>query len=211
MLREVMRVMVPASLLPVLHKSSFEAWQAMPGRERNNEDHEAQVAEGFRAQAQLVAVPSKSVLQRAERERVSMILEGVHALPDLLEDVIEDPETITVHVTLAVLKSSELKSRLRGRGTEEPQRKAKRYLKGFDSIWSLQSFLLSEADLYDAPIITNDDRSKAIHQIIVVINDEISRHFGGTPDTVFGDVVIQLEDRPDRERWESLVPELING
>lgn len=211
MLREVMRVMVPASLLPVLHKSSFEAWQAMPGRERNNEDHETQVAEGFQAQAQLLAVPSRSVLQRAERERVSMILEGVHALPELLENVIEDPDTITVHVTLAVLKSSELKSRLRGRSTEEPQRKAKRYLKGFESIWSLQSFLLSEADLHDAPIITNDDRSKAIHQIIVVINDELSRHFSGTPEMVFGDVVTQLENRPERERWEQLVPELING
>ena len=211
MLREVMRVMVPASLLPVLHKSSFEAWQAMPNRGPHNEDHEKLVAEGFLAQAQLVSVPSRSVLQRAERERSSMILEGVHALPELLEDVIEDPETITVHVTLAVLKSSELKSRLRGRSSEEPRRKAKRYLKGFESIWSLQSFLLSEADVHDAPIITNDDRNKAIHQIIVVINDELSKHFSGTPEMVFGDVVTQLEDRPERESWVELVPELING
>ena len=62
---------------------------------------------------------------------------------------------ITVHATLAVLKPKELKARLRGRGAEVPQRRAKRYLNRLESIWALQSYLLSEADRCDVPIINN--------------------------------------------------------
>jgi len=94
-----------------------------------------------------------------------------------------------IHVTLAVLKSKVLKSRLRGRGVEVPQRRAKRYLNKFDSIWSLQSFLLSEADRCDVPIITNHDKEKAVLQIIQQVNYELSKQFSGSAREVFGTVV----------------------
>ena len=111
-----------------------------------------------------------------------------------------------VHVTLAVLRSKELKARLRGRGVLVPQRRAKRYLNKFETIWSLQAFLLSEADRCDVPIITNQDKEKSILQVILQVNYELSKHFKGSPREVFGETVVDLIEHTDTADWRDLIP-----
>ena len=207
MLREVMRMMMPSRLLPVLHKSSFNAWEALSLQDMDDRDWDQLVADGYRSQADLLAVPCEAVLQRAEEESVPIILEGVHAHPNLMERSETGSDAIMVHATLAVLKTKELKSRLRGRGVEVPLRRAKRYLNKIDAVWSLQSFLLSEADRFDVPIITNHDRDKAVLQIILQVNFELSRHFTGSPLDVFGSVVGTGSDSFEKEPWQKLVTE----
>ena len=206
MLREVMRMMMPQRLLPVLHTSSFNAWKALPIQDFRNRDRDQIVADGYRSQADLLAVPCEAVLQRAVEESVPIILEGVHAHPELMEKLPRNSDAIAVHVTLAVLKAKELKSRLRGRGVEIPQRRAKRYLNKFDAVWSLQSYLLSEADRCNVPIITNHDQEYAAQQIIQQVNYELSRHFEGSPRDVFGEVVDQVQERDETSTWQDLVP-----
>jgi 2-phosphoglycerate kinase len=203
MLREVMRMMIPERLLPVLHTSSFDAWSTLPVTEGQDRDRELMIAEGYVAQAELLSVPCEAVLQRAVRESVPLILEGVHVQPDLLNHVPADSDAIKVYVTMAVLKRKELKARLRGRGSEAPKRRAKRYLNKIDSIWSLQSFLLSEADRCDVPIIRNDDKERAIQQVINTVNAELKRNFSGSPLQVFGTVVDDLSAQA--ERWKEMI------
>ena len=207
MLREVMRMMMPSRLLPVLHKSSFNAWKALSLQDMDDRDWDQLVADGYRSQADLLAVPCEAVLQRAEEESVPIILEGVHAHPNLMERSQTGSDAIMVHATLAVLKTKELKSRLRGRGVEVPLRRAKRYLNKIDAVWSLQTFLLSEADRFDVPIITNHDKDKAVLQIILQVNFELSRHFNGTPLDVFGSVAGTKSDNFETEPWQKLIAE----
>ena len=90
MLREVMRMMIPKRLLPVLHSSSFSAWKSLPVQGDNDRDHDQMIAEGYRSQVELLAVPCEAVLQRAVEECVPIILEGVHAHPDLLACIPEE-------------------------------------------------------------------------------------------------------------------------
>ncbi|MBT8046810.1 MAG: AAA family ATPase [Xanthomonadales bacterium] len=206
MLREVMRLMMPSRLLPVLHTSSFNAWQALPILDTRERDKDQLVADGYRTQTDLIAVPCEAVLQRAIEESVPLILEGVHAHPDLMSRIPAETDAILAHVTLAVLKPKELKSRLRGRGSQVPQRRAKRYLNKFDSVWSLQSFLLSEADRCDVPIITNNDKEKAVVQVILQVVHELTRHFDGGPENVFGPVVDEFQERAEHLEWNQLVP-----
>jgi 2-phosphoglycerate kinase len=206
MLREVMRMMVSKRLLPVLHASSFNAWKSLPVQGGSERDHDQLIAEGYRSQVGLLAVPCEAVLQRAVEECVPIILEGVHVHPDLLARAPKDSDVITVHVTLAVLKSKELKSRLRGRGVEVPQRRAKRYLNNFDSIWSLQSFLLSEADRCDVPIIPNGDKEKTVLQTIQQVNVELARHFTGTPEQIFVSVAGELKEQAETSSWREIAP-----
>lgn len=189
MLREVMRQMLPDHLLPVLHESSFNAWKALPFV-HEHPDSERLHEEGFRTQAELLQVPSEAVLNRARQERVSMVLEGIHILPGLGERIqlpVSQDDSIVVSITLAVLRPRELKKRLRGRGTQAPERRAERYLKNFDAIWQLQSLLLSDADQYDAAIIENDKKSRVVQEVMLTINRVLARHFSGTPSEVFGD------------------------
>lgn len=209
MLREVMRTMIPKKLLPVLHCSSFEAWNTIPVQDKKNRNKDLLIADGYRSQAELLSVASEAVLQRAIRENSPMILEGVHAYPELMHRLPSKSDAIVVHVTLAVLSRHDLRNRLRGRGLDEPQRQARRYLNKFDSIWRLQSFLVSEAERNDTPVIPNDDKEAAIFQIIGVVNSELAKHFDESPQDVFGDVVKRSQRKGKNRSWKVLLPELV--
>jgi 2-phosphoglycerate kinase len=183
MLREVMRMMVPQRLLPVLHTSTFKAWQSLPATQQDKDDHSALV-DGYLTQADLVAVACEAVIRRAVRERVSLILEGVHAHPGLLPGIEKETDAVVVRVMLAVTKRRQLQARIRGRGKHEPDRRAKRYLSYFDAIWDLQSFMLSEADQLGVPIIANEDLDNTVHEVINTIVTALARVFEGTPEEV---------------------------
>ena len=140
MLREVMRMMMPERLLPVLHTSSFEAWRKLPYGDEGHEDIDRLVADGYQSQAELLTVACDAVLNRARTERVSLILEGVHVQPSFADGLRGLDDAVVVPIELAVLKQKELRRRIMGRGTHAPKRRAMRYLDRFDAIWRLQSF-----------------------------------------------------------------------
>ncbi len=207
MLREVMRTMIPKKLLPVLHCSSFDAWNTIPVMDKKKRSKDLLIADGYRSQAELLSVACEAVLHRAIRENSPIILEGVHAYPELVGKLPVKSDAIVVHVTLAVLRKQELRSRLRGRGASEPLRQARRYLSKFDSIWRLQSFLVSEAERNDTPVIPNDDKEAAIYQIIGVVSAELARHFNGSAEEVFGDVARRSKRR--NKGWRAVLPQLV--
>jgi 2-phosphoglycerate kinase len=186
MLREVMRIMMPEQLMPMLHTSSFTAWTALPGNPEDiNEVPESLLVNGYRSQADLLAVAIEAVVQRALRERVSLIMEGVHIHPAMVEKLKISDDAIVMPVMLGILKRKQLQRRIRGRGTDVPQRRADRYLKHFDEIWRLQSYLLSEADRADIPIVVNGDRDKVFREIMRITIETLAADFNNTPQTVF--------------------------
>ena len=90
-----------------------------------------------------------------------------------------------MHVTLAVLNQKELKSRLKGRSKLVPERRSKRYLKNFDAIWSLQSYLLSEADRTGTPIIVTQHHDQALQEVMRTVMARLASEFTASPDEVF--------------------------
>jgi 2-phosphoglycerate kinase len=131
------------------------------------------VASGYQTQAEILSVACEGAIQRALTERVSLILEGVHIYPTLLKKIPPPEDAVIVPIMMGVLNPEELRSRLKGRGRQVPDRRSKRYLKHFDSIWRLQSFLLSEADKAGVPIILNDDREAAMREVMRTIIDRL--------------------------------------
>jgi 2-phosphoglycerate kinase len=173
MLREVMRMMLPKRLLPALHTSSFRAWEVLPQGGNHQPELDEVVASGYQTQAEILSVACEGAIQRALTERVSLILEGVHIYPTLLKKIPPPEDAVIVPIMMGVLNPEELRSRLKGRGRQVPDRRSKRYLKHFDSIWRLQSFLLSEADKAGVPIILNDDREAAMREVMRTIIDRL--------------------------------------
>ena len=186
MLREVMRMMIPERLLPVLHRSSFSAGEALPVELCRSNTKENNMIAGFRTQANLLSVPCEAVIQRSLQERASLVLEGVHIHPSLLEQIPQDHDAVIVHVMLAMLKQKELKKRIKGRGAKIPERRSERYLAHFEDIWRLQTYLLDEADEHQLPIVLNDSKEGAIREIIKIIVDSLIKDFSSTPIKVFG-------------------------
>jgi len=186
MLREVMRIMMPRQLMPALHTSSFAAWKALPGNpEAIKEVSDTLLVNGYRSQADLLTVAIEAVIQRALRERVSLIIEGVHIHPAFVEKLEKNDDAIVMPVMLGLLKRKQLQRRIRGRGTDAPQRRADRYLEHFDEIWRLQSYLLSEADHANIPIVINTDKDKVFREIMRITIQTLAKDFDSTPQAVF--------------------------
>lgn len=193
MLREVMRAMLPGDEYPALHVSSYEAWRALAGVAPTGGGSEAECDEteqksplelGYQNQTELVSRASTAVIERALRERESLIIEGVHAHPELARGI-ADEEPVIVHVMLAVLKRRKLKQHLSGRATRAVKRRAERYLEHFDEIWQLQSHLLSEADRTNTPIIVNTDREDTVREIMRAVLDLLSARLDPVAEEVF--------------------------
>ena len=185
MLREVMRTMIPADVEPVLHKSSYSAWQELPDDVLDAEDKNSRIYIGYCQQAKIMSDPIKAVINRALHERVSVIVEGVHFHPSIIKSIIEPDDALVVPVMLAVLKRKRLQNRLKGRSTNVPQRRAERYLEHFESIWKLQTYLLSEADQTGVPIISNTDRDDVFREIMLYTIDKLAADFDKSADQVF--------------------------
>ena len=185
MLREVMRTMIPADVEPVLHKSSYSAWQELPKEVLDTKDKNSSIYTGYCQQAEIMSDPIKAVINRALHERVSVIVEGVHFHPSIIKNIIEPGDALVVPVMLAVLKRKRLQNRLKGRSTNVPQRRAERYLEHFESIWKLQTYLLSEADQTGVPIITNTDRDDVFREIMLYTIDKLASDFKKSADQVF--------------------------
>lgn len=185
MLREVMRLILPSRLIPSLHASSFNAWKTLPTAEGNPVTFEDHFVEGYLTQARQVQVAIEGVLRRAEREQISLILEGVHVFPALQRQLEAASAAIVTPVVLAVPKRKQLRRQLKGRGQQVSNRRAERYLEHFDEIWELQSFLLDEAERYDVPIIPNVDEQEAVRLFLEAVSERLTRRYKGSPKSLF--------------------------
>jgi 2-phosphoglycerate kinase len=67
------------------------------------------------------------------------------------------------------------------------RRRAQEYLKHFDAIWQLQSYLLDEADKTNTPIIINDERDEVVREIMRTLLDELSNATAPSPRDVFAE------------------------
>lgn len=186
MLREVMRTMIPKEVEPILHKSSYSAWQELPEDVLEAEDKSHRIYLGYQRQAEILSIAIKAVIHRAVHEHVSVIVEGVHFHPAIMKKILEPGDMLVVPVMLAVLKRKTLQTRIKGRSTDVPQRRAERYLEHFEGIWTLQTFLLSESDQTDVPIISNTDRDDVFREIMLHTIDRLAADFNKTPEQVFG-------------------------
>jgi 2-phosphoglycerate kinase len=188
MLREVMRTMIPEQLMPVLHQSSFTAWKGLPGRKKSKGGvPEALLVQGYRSQADLLSLAIEAVVDRATREHVSLVLEGVHVHPAFMEKLQTETDAVVIPVMLGLLKRKHLQQRIKDRSTNVPDRGAEHYLQYFDEIWRLQTYLLSEADRANIHIAVNENRDKIFSEIMRFTIATLAENFDSTPEKVFGE------------------------
>ena len=171
MLREVMRLLAPERLVPTLHTSSFEAYTQMPTVSDTYKTEE--MIAGYLTQSRQVGVGVEGVLNRTCNERVSLIIEGVHLHPQLMDRISKETDALVVPIILAVLRPKRLNKRLVGRGQVISSRRSERYLESFNKIWDLQSFLVSQADEYNIPIVANDNEDDTLREIMQTISDHL--------------------------------------
>ena len=171
MIREVMRKIVSKELSPVIHKSSFDAFEAV----RTPSIRIDSVIEGFISHVDVVNVGIEAIIERSVKEGISTIIEGVHIVPGFIrKDLLENNNIIMF--TLIVEDEEAHKQRFYSR-CRQPwvKRSLERYMDNFGTIRKTQRFLVEQAKIHDSHIINNVDINETIDMMV----GDILEKFGG--------------------------------
>ena len=171
MIREVMRKIISKELNPVIHKSSFDAYESI----RTPAIRVDTTIEGFISHVDVVNVGIEAIVERSIKEGISIIIEGVHVVPGFIrEDLINKGNIIIL--TLIVEDEEMHKQRFYSR-CRQPwvKRSLDHYMDNFDTIRKTQDFLISQANIHNSCVINNVDYKQTID---LMVND-IIKEFGG--------------------------------
>jgi 2,3-bisphosphoglycerate-independent phosphoglycerate mutase len=200
MLREAMRAVLPRAVVPGLHDHSFQG-MALGGQALS--DPRERVLAGFRQQSDQVAVAVRAVIRRAFRESTPLVIEGTHLRPAFHRYVPADAEVTLAGLVLAVPSEGTHKRRFPERALRQPARGSIDYLESFQAVRWIQDDLLADADRHGALVVSNDDITESVDQVIEVLSRSVE--FGPTvapqvdpgplsPRTLF----LILDGMPDR-------------
>jgi 2-phosphoglycerate kinase len=165
-IRDVLRTVVPANVLPELHSSTFDVVDPAA----------VDPFSGFLRQCNAVGAAAIAVADRLADEHRSVIIEGVHVLPGAAGRALsEHPAAPIVIERLIVQEAPERHADLlRRRATSEPLRGGDRHLAGLDRIRMIQQRLRAEAVEAHVPIVDGGEAGDLTQDIV----DEIVRRLG---------------------------------
>lgn len=154
LIREVLRKTIAEEVAPSLYRSSFEAWEALRFR---NDSFEENLLTGFREQASYVVVGVEAIMERAIREGMSLVIEGVHVVPGLI-----NPRYLRmkkVHTFMLTLDSEDSHiNRYHAREEETQKRRpAEHYINHLWEIRRIQDYVRDDANDHDVVCINNED------------------------------------------------------
>jgi 2-phosphoglycerate kinase len=168
-IREVMRSMFSAELMPTLYTSSFQADTAL--REPPVGSADALVV-GFREQTAAVAVGINSLIDRAAVEGTSIVIEGAHVVPGFFDAEARNERILAIPVVLTVEDEDMHRSHFVARGNDVISRPAQRYAEGFENIRRLQRYVKSQALSHGVPIIPNYNFDQAVASVIDLVMEK---------------------------------------
>jgi 2-phosphoglycerate kinase len=160
--RQTMRAFFSRAFMPSIHQSSFEAGDVYP-------DADDPLEFGFREQSRNVLVGVRASSERALEEGWSIVLEGVHLVPGMVE--LPRPEqAVSVFVVLSIDDEDEHVRHFRFRD-EDSERRESRYLDRFGDIRRLQEVIVARAERFGVPVIENEDADKAARTVADLVLD----------------------------------------
>jgi len=162
-IREVMRAMFSAELMPTLHVSSFQSDGALREPTRRSD---ALVA-GFREQTAAVSVGIDALIERAAAEGTSVVVEGPHVVPGFFDLDRHGERILPVPVVVEVEDEGRHLSHFPARETDP--RPADRYVSNFENIRKLQRYIKSQALSHGVPVVSNHSFDQALSALIDLV------------------------------------------
>jgi 2-phosphoglycerate kinase len=164
--RQTMRAFFSRAFMPAIHQSSFEAGDVYP-------DADDPVDFGFLQQARNVLVGVRASSERALEEGWSLVLEGVHLVPGMVE--LPRPDlAVSVFVVLSITDEEEHARHFHYRD-EDSERPESRYLDRFADIRRVQELVVACARREGVPVIENEDADKAARTVADLVLDAAER------------------------------------
>ncbi len=160
--REVMRTILSKKISPLVHTSSYLAkdnlWMPI------SKDKVGSVV-AFREQALRVNAGIEGIIQRSIKEKRSLLINGVHIIPDIINEEAYKKADI-IKVFIYVKKKKEHKERFYMRGRSSEDRNVERYLNNFKRIRNIQKYIVKSARKEGYPCINNMKSSKTAQRVV---------------------------------------------
>ncbi|HBZ72211.1 MAG TPA: hypothetical protein DEP35_21755 [Deltaproteobacteria bacterium] len=167
-IRQIMRIMLSAELVPAIHRSSYEAGEGQSGSGDP-------VIAGFRAQAATVAVGVRAMMDRAVAESSSMILDGVSIVPGMVDLAAYEHTAHVIFLVVATLSAEAYRNRFAARERDEIRRPQHRYAEHLEPILRIQEHFLELADRYNIPIVDNDNFDRSVLSIVRHVTESLRK------------------------------------
>ena len=177
-IRQIMRLMFSADLMPEIHCSTYDAHKAL-GLEGHDQEP---VIAGYREQAQKISVGVIALLDRALEENTSILIEGVNLLPGLVDLESYRERAHVISLVIATLDADSYRDRFEVRAGAAKSRAAGRYQDHFDEIRLIQEHVLAEADALELPIIDNVRFDNAVMSAIRSVIGTLKKSLGPAVD-----------------------------
>jgi 2-phosphoglycerate kinase len=169
-IREVMRSQFSKELMPALYGSSFTAWKLLRFPVPKSADP---VIVGFQEQSELVTIGIEAIIERSINEGVNIVIEGAHLLPGFIK-----PEYLKrafiINVVVAVNDAEQHKTHFMAREMENAvNRPSEKYLKNFESIRKIQSYIKRLAKANGVPVFGSYNLDQTVAKVMKHVLDSV--------------------------------------
>lgn len=163
--RQTMRAFFTPEFLPAIHYSSFEAGRALPSAQEEEVDP---LLHGFLEQTRYVLVGVQAAIERSLDEGWSMVIEGVHLVPGMLQRTAKNALVVECVITIANEDAHASHFWIRD-VSSEGVRPLDKYLEHLGEIRYLQDYIVERAQVEGVPVIENSKREQAIGAVLELV------------------------------------------
>lgn len=166
-IREIVRGVIGADYAPALHSSSYNAYTTL--RDVSNYDTQEKLIEaGFEEHASFVIPAIENVIKRSVKDKESIIIEGVHLIPGLI-NVQQFMNDANVHFFILTVDKEEHQKRFIKRAIAI--KRGGQQLDYFEENRVINDDLIKKANNLNIPVIDNSDLQRAVKRIMLYINE----------------------------------------
>jgi 2-phosphoglycerate kinase len=162
-IRQTMRAFFSEEFMPTIHRSSFEAGEAVVGDVKGDP-----TVVGFVEQSRHVSVGVDAAIRRALTEGWSIVLEGVHLVPGLVPAAVEG--ALLVHAIVAIPDEEAHRMHFHVRDAATGGIRAMdKYLDRLDDIRTVQAHLVERAIREGVPVVENANVERTIDEVVELV------------------------------------------
>ncbi|MHA1668681.1 MAG: hypothetical protein ACTSUR_08490 [Candidatus Heimdallarchaeaceae archaeon] len=164
--RDILRKILSVDVMPELHSTSYNAYKSLRPIYSSRFD---EVILGFENHAKYVNIGVEAALSRAEKESVSVVVEGEHLLPSFFDETVFQKKNV-LYFTIAVPDPELHKENIRSQYTKEKEE----LLSNFEQIRKIHDHLVNETRIRKLPIINSERGKPPIMEIRKLVVDKIT-------------------------------------
>ena len=166
-IREIVRGIIGSEYAPALHKSSYNAYTTL--RDASNYENDTKLIEaGFEEHASFVIPAIERVIRRSVKDRESIVLEGVHLIPGLINTKqFEDDANVYFFILTADIETHQKRFISRAMSIK----RGGTQLDYFKENRIINDDLIRKANSLSIPVLNNDSKDKTVKKMLQTINE----------------------------------------